>query len=63
MPSSRRHFLLGSLALPVFAVAWLPAVHGFGELASRALSSARPLLVLDDSSVEDYRYRLTTLPA
>ena len=40
-----------------------PAVHGFGQLASRALSSARPLLVLDDASVEEYRYRLTTLPA
>src|SRR5690242_21811960 len=52
-----------NIAFPVLAVAWLPAVHGFGELASRALTTARPLLVLDDATVEDYRYRLTTLPA
>jgi hypothetical protein len=51
------------LALPVFAVAWLPAVDGFGQLASRALATARPLLVLDAESVDEYRYRLTTLPA
>jgi hypothetical protein len=50
------------LALPVFAVAWLPAVDGFGQLASRALTTARPLLVLDDESVEEWRYRATTLP-
>ncbi len=50
------------LALPVFAVAWLPAVDGFGQLAMRALATARPLLVLEEQSVDEYRYRLTTLP-
>ncbi len=51
-------------ALPVFTgVYYLALIHYLDDMAANALDSFRPVLALHDSSYDELRYRLTTMPA
>lgn len=56
-------FRLIHVLLPIYAMAILPAFDAFERIGARSVSTARPLLTLDDEDVEGYRRRMFTMPA
>ena len=57
------HFQFIHVLLPMFAFAGLPGLALFNAVARQALSSARPLLNLDEAGFEGLTHRLTVMPA
>ena len=56
-------FRLIHVLLPLYAMAILPAADTFERIGARSVSTARPLLTLNDEDVEGYRRRMLTMPA
>lgn len=56
-------FRLIHVLLPIYAMAVLPAADSFQRIGARSVSTARPLLALNDEDVRGYRRRMLTMPA
>lgn len=56
-------FRLIHVLLPTYAMAVLPAADSFQRIGARSVSTARPLLALNDEDVRGYRRRMLMMPA